>query len=66
MLTIGFINLCECVTAYTYKNVKGKGKGHVYILVPGYTQKRFCNITVVFGGCLVAQNTVAEIWSNAW
>ncbi len=30
-----------------------------------YTQKR-CNITVVFGGCLVSQNTVAEIWSNAW
>ncbi len=33
---------------------------------PLYTQKIFCNITVVFGGCLVAQNIVAEIWSNAW
>ncbi len=38
-----------------------------------YTQTRFCNITVILqlyysyiGGCLVAQNTVAEIWSNAW
>ncbi len=29
-----------------------------------YTQERFCNITVVFiDGCLVAQHTVAEIWS---
>ncbi len=30
-----------------------------------YTQKRFCNISCI-GGCLVAQNTVAEIWSNVW
>ncbi len=32
-------------------------------IVCAYTQERFCNITVVFGGCLVAQHTVAEIWS---
>ncbi len=33
---------------------------------PNYTQKRFCNITGVFVVVLVAQNTVAEISSNAW
>ncbi len=30
-----------------------------------HTQKRFCNISCI-DGCLVAQNTVAEIWSNVW
>ncbi len=32
-----------------------------------YNQKRFCNITVVLVVVyLVGQNTVAEMWSNAW
>ncbi len=31
-----------------------------------YTENCFCNITVVLDVCLVGQNTVTEIWSNAW
>ncbi len=32
---------------------------------PNHTQQRFYNISCI-GGCLVAQNTVAEIWFKAW
>ncbi len=42
------------------------GNNDIITTLCGTLRKDFVMLLLYWWGCLVAQNTVAEIWSNAW